>query len=37
VEAVETAIKLARRWGYNVKGIEENKAVIATLKEFLAS
>jgi ornithine--oxo-acid transaminase len=28
VEAVETAIKLARRWGYNVKGIEENKAVI---------
>jgi ornithine--oxo-acid transaminase len=28
VEAVETAIKLARRWGYEVKGIEENKAVI---------
>jgi len=28
VEAVETAIKLARRWGYTVKGIEENKAVI---------
>lgn len=28
VEAVETAIKLARRWGYHVKGIEENKAVI---------
>lgn len=30
VEAVETAIKLARRWGYEVKGIEENKAVILT-------
>jgi ornithine--oxo-acid transaminase len=28
VEAVETAIKLCRRWGYDVKGIEENKAVI---------
>ncbi|MBC7828983.1 MAG: ornithine--oxo-acid transaminase [Chitinophagaceae bacterium] len=28
VEAVETAIKLARRWGYQVKGIAENKAKI---------
>lgn len=28
VEAVETAIKLSRRWGYTVKGIEENKAKI---------
>jgi ornithine--oxo-acid transaminase len=28
VEAVETAIKLARRWGYQVKGIEANKAKI---------
>lgn len=28
VEAVETAIKLCRKWAYNVKGIEENKAVI---------
>ena len=28
VEAVETAIKLARRWGYEVKGIRENKAKI---------
>ena len=28
VEAVETAIKLARRWGYTVKGIPENKARI---------
>jgi len=27
-EAVETAIKLARRWGYAVKGIAENKARI---------
>ena len=27
-EAVETGIKLARRWGYAVKGIEENKARI---------
>lgn len=31
-EAVETAIKTARRWGYDVKGIEEDKAeiVVAT-------
>ncbi|HKH62198.1 MAG TPA: ornithine--oxo-acid transaminase [Flavitalea sp.] len=28
VEAVETAIKLARRWGYEIKGIPENKAKI---------
>lgn len=28
VEAVETAIKLARRWGYMHKGIPENKAKI---------
>ena len=28
VEAVETAIKLARRWGYTVKGIAENHAKI---------
>lgn len=28
VEAVETAIKLTRRWGYDVKGIDANKAVI---------
>ncbi len=27
-EAVETAIKTARRWGYDVKGIESNKAEI---------
>ncbi len=28
VEAVETAIKLARHWGYKVKGIEQNRAKI---------
>lgn len=28
VEAVETAIKLCRRWGYQVKGIPENQAKI---------
>jgi len=28
VEGGETAIKLARRWGYNVKGIQENQARI---------
>jgi ornithine--oxo-acid transaminase len=28
VEAVETAIKLSRRWGYQVKGIPDNKAKI---------
>jgi len=28
VEGGETAIKLARRWAYDVKGIEENKAMI---------
>jgi ornithine--oxo-acid transaminase len=27
-EADETALKLARRWGYDVKGVEENKAKI---------
>jgi ornithine--oxo-acid transaminase len=26
VEAGETAIKLARKWGYNVKGVSKNKA-----------
>jgi len=28
VEGGETAVKLARRWGYEVKGIDENKARI---------
>lgn len=27
-EAVETALKLARKWGYQIKGIPENEAVI---------
>lgn len=27
-EAVETGLKLARKWGYKVKGIEQNKALI---------
>ncbi len=29
-EAVETALKAARKWGYKVKGIEENSAEIIT-------
>jgi ornithine--oxo-acid transaminase len=33
VEAVETAIKLCRRWGYTVKGIAENKATIVVCSE----
>lgn len=33
VEAVETAIKLCRRWGYAVKGIPENKANIIVCGE----
>lgn len=33
VEAVETALKLTRRWGYRVKGIEENKAVIVVCSQ----
>lgn len=27
-EAVETAIKIARKWGYKVKGIPENQAYV---------
>ncbi|WP_433961271.1 ornithine--oxo-acid transaminase [Bacillus pumilus] len=34
-EAVETAVKAARRWGYDVKGIEENRAeIIACVGNF---
>ena len=33
VEAVETALKLARKWAYQVKGIEENKAKIIVCAE----
>ncbi len=32
-EAVETAIKLCRRWAYDVKGIEKNKAKILVCSE----
>lgn len=32
-EANETAIKLARKWGYTKKGIEDNKAVIIAAKQ----
>ncbi|MEZ5016487.1 MAG: ornithine--oxo-acid transaminase [Flavipsychrobacter sp.] len=32
-EAVETALKLARRWGYAVKGIPNNKAKIIVCSE----
>jgi ornithine--oxo-acid transaminase len=31
-EAVETALKLCRKWAYEVKGIEENKAEIIVCK-----
>jgi ornithine--oxo-acid transaminase len=33
VEAVETGIKLARRWGYAVKGIRENAAEIIVFSD----
>ena len=33
VEGGETAIKLARRWSYTVKGVEQNKAKINDLYE----
>lgn len=33
VEAVETALKLSRRWGYEVKGIEKDRAKIIVCKE----
>lgn len=33
VEAVETAVKLSRKWAYEVKGIEEDKAIIITCKQ----
>ena len=31
-EAGDTAVKYARRWAYNVKGVEENKAKILFAK-----
>lgn len=33
VEAVESAIKIARRWAYEVKGVADNKAEIIAAKE----
>src|SRR5690606_3949460 len=32
VEAVETAIKLCRRWAYRIKKVQENEAVIIVCK-----
>ncbi|MBL1411019.1 ornithine--oxo-acid transaminase [Sphingobacterium faecale] len=32
VEAVETALKLARKWGYEVKGVKEDQAKIITVE-----
>ena len=32
-EAVETAVKIARKWGYKVKGIPENKALVFSVEE----
>jgi len=32
-EAVETAIKAMRKWGYKVKGVEQNKAEIIVFEE----
>ena len=32
-EAVETALKIARRWGYWKKGVSENKAEIIVVKD----
>jgi ornithine--oxo-acid transaminase len=33
VEGGETAIKLARRWGYDVKGVPKNQAKILFARE----
>ncbi len=32
-EAVETAMKISRKWGYEKKGISENKAIIVVAEE----
>jgi len=32
-EAVETAVKIARKWGYKSKGIPENKALVFCVEE----
>lgn len=32
-EAVETAVKIARKWGYKVKGIPQGKAIVFSVAE----
>ncbi|MCJ1414983.1 ornithine aminotransferase [Xylographa parallela] len=32
-EAVETAVKIARKWGYKVKGIPQNEALVFSVSE----
>lgn len=32
-EAVETAMKVARKWAYTVKGVEEGKAIILSCED----
>ena len=32
-EAVETAVKIARKWGYKVKGIPENEALVLSASD----
>ncbi|CAF9906164.1 MAG: ornithine aminotransferase [Heterodermia speciosa] len=32
-EAVETGVKIARKWGYKVKGIPENEAIVLSVAE----
>ncbi|KAI9704138.1 MAG: ornithine aminotransferase [Candelina mexicana] len=32
-EAVETAVKIARKWGYKTKGIPENEAIVLSVTE----
>lgn len=32
-EAVETGIKIARKWGYKKKGIPENEAIVLAVTE----
>ena len=32
-EAVETAIKIARKWGYKTKGIPQNEALVLSVTE----
>ena len=34
-EAVETAIKIARKWGYEVKGVPEDRAKIVVVRRQL--